>query len=56
MQISHDRLEEFRRVYKEDTSENIALAEAREMAQRLLTLYQILSRPLPGNDQVPGGT
>lgn len=56
MQISDDRLEEFRLIYEEATGENITLAEAREMAQRLLTLYQILSRPLPGNDQVPGGT
>jgi hypothetical protein len=47
MQISDDRLEEFRRIYKEATGEEITLEEAREVAQRLVTLYKLLAQPLP---------
>lgn len=49
MQIEENRLREFGRIYKETYDQDITLAEAREMAQRLLTLYDILRRPLPGD-------
>jgi hypothetical protein len=55
MQIRDDRLEGLRRICKEASDEEITLAEAREMAQRLMTLYQILARPLPGESQALGG-
>ena len=48
MQISDEALEEFIRLYQEAFGETITLAEAREMARRLVHLYKILLRPLPG--------
>ncbi len=48
MQIPDNRLTEFQRIYKEEYGEEISLPQAREMAQRLLTLYTILSRPIHG--------
>jgi hypothetical protein len=45
---SVERLEEFRRIYKKVYGEEITLPEASEMAHRLLALYQLLQKPLPG--------
>jgi hypothetical protein len=45
--VSPERLEEFRRIYKETYGEEITTAEATEMTHRLLALYKILMRPLP---------
>lgn len=46
--VSDERLEEFRRLYKETYGEEITKAEASEMSHRLLALYSLLMRPLPG--------
>jgi hypothetical protein len=48
-QVSPERLEEFRRIYKEVYGEEITSAEASAMTHRLLALYRLLSRPLPGD-------
>ncbi len=48
MQVSDKRLRELQRIYKEEYGEETSLAKAREMAQRLLTLYTILMYPRPG--------
>ena len=48
--ISDQRVEEFRRLYKETHGEDIAVAEAREMANRLVVLYRLLMRPLPSEN------
>lgn len=45
--VSPERLEEFRRIYKETYSEDIIAEEAAEMTSRVLALYDILSRPMP---------
>jgi hypothetical protein len=47
-QVSPERLEEFRRIYKEAYEEEITVEEAREMTRRLLTLYKLIMRPYPG--------
>jgi hypothetical protein len=46
--VSHERLEEFRRIYKEAYGGELTKAEASEMAHRLLLIYSLLMRPLPG--------
>jgi hypothetical protein len=46
--ISDERIEEFRRIYKETYGEEISIANARVMALRLITLYRLLRQPLPG--------
>ena len=53
MQTSDDRLKELQRIYKEATGNEITLAEAQEMAQRLITLFKLLGRPLPGDGPPP---
>jgi hypothetical protein len=53
MQISDDALDEFITIYKEEFKDDISRSDAIEMASRLLTLYQLLSRKLP-NDSVCG--
>jgi hypothetical protein len=47
MQTSDGRIEELRRLYKEGYGKEISVAEAREIADRLLALYQVLKQPLP---------
>lgn len=47
-QVSPERLEELRRIYKEASGEEITTADASDMSHRLLTLYKLLSRPSPG--------
>ena len=51
MQIPDERLQEFQCIYKEECGEEISLAEARKMEQRLLTLYAVLKRPLLNRDE-----
>jgi hypothetical protein len=51
--VSDERLEEFRRIYKEAYGEEITLPDAIEMTHRLLALYQLLLRPLPGETSPP---
>jgi hypothetical protein len=52
-QVSPERLEEFRRIYKEVSGEEITAGEASEMTHRLLALYKLLSQPLKGGDEKP---
>jgi len=51
MKIPPDRIEEFRRLYKVAYGEDISVEEASEMSGRLLELYRLLTRPLPGGNE-----
>lgn len=53
MLLTNEDCEEFRKVYKEDTGEDITIEQAREIASRLLELYRLLARPLPGETRQP---
>lgn len=44
-------LREFMTAYEAEFGESISLKEAREMASGLLTLYDLLSKPLPEDKQ-----
>jgi hypothetical protein len=46
-QVSDERLEEFRRIYKMTFGEEITTAEAVAMTHRLIALYKLVMRPLP---------
>jgi hypothetical protein len=49
--ISDERIEEFRNIYRKAYGEELAVTEAREVANRLIALYRLLKQPLPaGND------
>jgi hypothetical protein len=41
-------LDEFMVLYRDETGETMSREQAREIAQRLLTLYERLAQPLPG--------
>ncbi len=43
MEIDKESLEEFKKIYKEEFGEELTDAEAREMAQRVLRLYELLA-------------
>lgn len=52
-QVLPERLEEFRRIYKETCGEEISVGEASAMTHRLLALYKLVSQPLPGEMEQP---
>ncbi len=53
MNITEDALDELIVIYKEEFGEEISRAQASEIAQRVLTLYEILSKKLPNEQRVP---
>jgi hypothetical protein len=49
MQLSKEAIQELQQIYREECGETLADAEAQEMGQRLLALFQMLARPLPAH-------
>jgi hypothetical protein len=47
MQLSQEALEAFKQIYQEEFGETLSDAEAQEMGERLLRLFQLMARPLP---------
>lgn len=47
MQLSREAIDELKKIYQEEYGEVLSDAEALEMGQRLLSLFQILYRPPP---------
>lgn len=47
MEVTPQALEEFKKIYKEKFKEEISDDEALEMAQRVLTFFSLIYRPLP---------
>jgi hypothetical protein len=47
MKITAERLHEFQSAYEQDFGESITADEAHEMLTRLVTLYELVMRPLP---------
>ncbi len=52
MTLSDDDVERFRIAYKESYGEEIPVTDAREMASRVLFLYELLYSPIPGEGEV----
>lgn len=50
--VSPKRLEEFRRIYKEASGEEITAEEALEMTHRLIALYKLLLLTRPSPDEI----
>lgn len=48
MQISEDSLAEFMTIHRTELGKDISRADALEMATRLINLYRLIYRPLPG--------
>lgn len=53
MQLSDTAIQEYIQLYREDFGEELTVGDARAIATRLMTLYQLLCRPsdLPLNSQ-----
>jgi hypothetical protein len=49
--ISDARIEDFRQAYKKSHDEDISIDQAREMALNVMLLYELLARPLPGEEK-----
>jgi len=48
VELTEKDIDEFIEIYERVYKERISRDDAREMANRLLTLYEILAQPLPG--------
>ena len=48
MKITDESLEEFKEIYRAEFKKEISDVDALEMATRLINLFQIIYRPLPG--------
>jgi len=49
LEIDQDALQEFKEIYQAEFGKTLSDAEALEMGQRLLRLFQIIYRPIPGD-------
>jgi hypothetical protein len=47
MQLSTQAIQELQQIYREECGATLTDAEAQDMGQRLLALFQLLARPLP---------
>ena len=47
VEFSDERIEELRKIYREQYGEEISIADARDMGRRLITLYRLIMQPLP---------
>ena len=56
MKISDAALDEFIAIYEEEIREEISRNEASEMASRLVTLYELLTKKLPNEQKLPPHT
>lgn len=56
MQLNQETIEEFKKIYQEEFGESISDAEALEMSQRLISLFEIIYRPLPSELDPPEHT
>ncbi len=50
MEVTPEALEEFKSIYNKEFKEEIPDDEALEMAQRVLTFFSLIYRPLPGEE------
>lgn len=49
--LSREAIEEFKQIYREEFGETISDADALEMGLRLLRLFEIIYRQIPGDRQ-----
>ena len=50
MGLSKEAIEEFKEIYFREYGKNLSDKEAMEMGQRLISLFKIIYRPIPGKD------
>jgi len=47
MALSKEAIEKFKRIYYQETGEEISDEKARELGENLLSLFRIILRPIP---------
>ncbi len=47
MDLTDEEVQEYKHLHEKEFNETISDAEAREIASRLLLLYELLAQPLP---------
>jgi len=50
MKLSQEAIKEFKKIYYREYGKSISDEEAQEMGQRLISLFKIIYRPIPGKD------
>jgi hypothetical protein len=50
MRLSKRAIEEFKEIYFREYGKYLSDEEAQEMGQRLISLFRIIYRPIPGKD------
>jgi hypothetical protein len=53
MKVTKERIEELRRLYKDAYGEELSYPDAEAMGHRLVTLYKLLTQPLPNEVKSP---
>lgn len=51
MGLSKEAIEEFKEIYREEFHEEISDAQAQEMGEGLLDLFEIIYRPIPEDNR-----
>ncbi len=51
MRLSKEAINEFKAIYSEEFGEEISGAEAQEMGEKLLSLFRVIYRPIPKDDE-----
>jgi hypothetical protein len=51
MKITKEQIEEYKNLYKRGFDEELTDAEAEEIINRLLILYEVLAKPLPSEQR-----
>jgi hypothetical protein len=51
MELSKEAIEEFKKIYYQEFGTAISDEKARELGENLLSLFEIIYRPLPGSDE-----
>jgi hypothetical protein len=51
MRLSKEAIVEFKKIYYQEFGTVISDEKARELAENLLSLFEIIYRPLPGSDE-----
>lgn len=50
MSLSDKAIKEFKEIYYKEYGKDISDEEAQEIGQRLISLFKIIYRPIPGKD------
>ena len=50
MKLSETAIKEFKKIYYRQYGKPISDGEAQEMGQRLISLFKVIYRPIPGKD------